>query len=69
MTGGTEESLITQSMFWKTLLPNQKLSMDNIHRFEDQLQNIGPVSHVRLNIIPDGGVSRLRLVTVGKISR
>ncbi|MBL4740519.1 MAG: allantoicase [Sneathiella sp.] len=67
VTGGTEESLITQSMFWKTLLPNQKLSMDNIHRFEKELQDIGPVSHVRLNIIPDGGVSRLRLF--GKVSR
>ena len=67
VTGGTEASLITQSMFWKTLLPNQKLSMDNIHRFEKELQDIGPVSHVRLNIIPDGGVSRLRLF--GKISR
>jgi len=67
VTGGTEESLVTQSMFWKTLLPNQKLSMDNIHRFEKELQDIGPVSHVRLNIIPDGGVSRLRLF--GKISR
>lgn len=67
VTGGTEESLITQSMFWKTLLPNQKLSMDNIHRFEQEIQDIGPISHVRLNIIPDGGVSRLRLF--GKISR
>ncbi|MZR31324.1 allantoicase [Sneathiella litorea] len=61
VTGGTEESLVTQSMFWKTLLPEQKLSMDAIHTFESELENIGPISHVRLNIIPDGGISRLRL--------
>lgn len=67
VTGGTEQSLITQSMFWKTLLPEQKLSMDAIHRFEAEIQNIGPISHVRLNIIPDGGISRLRLF--GKIHR
>ncbi len=67
VTGGTEQSLITQSMFWKTLLPAQKLSMDAIHRFEDDVQDIGPISHVRLNIIPDGGISRLRLF--GKIHR
>ncbi|CAI7569177.1 unnamed protein product [Penicillium palitans] len=42
VTGGTEQSLITQSMFW----PVQKL---------------GAITHIRFNIIPDGGVSRLRL--------
>ncbi len=67
VTGGTDDSLVTQSMFWKTLLPEQKLSMDAIHSFENEVLALGPVSHVRLNIIPDGGVSRLRLF--GKISR
>ena len=67
VTGGTEQSLVTQSMFWKTLLPEQPLSMDAIHAFEKEVVDIGPVSHVRLNIIPDGGVSRLRLF--GRIAR
>lgn len=59
---GTDESIITQSMFWDELLPQQKLSADNIHFFEqDQFKNLGPVTHVRLNIYPDGGVSRLRI--------
>lgn len=58
---GTDESLVTQSMFWKTLLPEQKMQMDHIHRFESEVLDIGPITHVRLNIIPDGGVSRLRL--------
>jgi len=61
VTGGTEDSLVTQAMFWRTLLPEQKLEMNRIHRFERELVDIGPISHVRLNIIPDGGVSRLRL--------
>ncbi len=67
VSGGTEQSLITQSMFWPTLLPEQKLEMDAIHNFKDQVQKIGPVSHVRLNIFPDGGVSRLRLY--GRIAK
>jgi allantoicase len=67
VTAGTDESLVTQSMFWKTLLPEQKLSMDAVHKFDSDIQSIGPVSHVRLNIIPDGGISRLRLF--GNISR
>ncbi len=61
VSGGTEDSLVTQSMFWAELLPPQALSMDAVHRFESQIADIGPVTHVRLNIIPDGGVSRLRV--------
>lgn len=67
VSGGTDQSLITQSMFWKTLLPEQKLSMDAIHTFEKEVVDIGAVTHVRLNIFPDGGISRLRLF--GKISK
>lgn len=59
--GGTVDSIITQSMFWPDLLPASKLEMDNIHEFAETIQAIGPVSHVRLNLFPDGGVSRLRL--------
>jgi len=58
--GGTDSSLVTQSMFWPTLLGEQKLQMDKQHFFEAELAAIGPVTHLRLNIIPDGGVSRLR---------
>ena len=32
--------------------------------FADQLADVGPVRFVRLNIFPDGGVSRLRLMGV-----
>ena len=61
VAGGTEDSLATQAMFWR-VLPEQKLEMDRIHRFEREVVDLGPVSHVRLNIVPDGGVSRLRLL-------
>ncbi|MCB1890466.1 MAG: allantoicase [Rhodocyclaceae bacterium] len=59
--GGTDQSLITQAMFWPPLLAEQKLEMDAIHRFSEGIAELGPVTHVRFNIIPDGGVSRLRL--------
>ena len=57
----TDELLTAQSMFWPLLLPEQKLEMDREHVFSQELVDLGPVSHVRLNIIPDGGVSWLRL--------
>jgi allantoicase len=46
---------------WKDLLPRTALQPDTRHLFEDELQPIGDVTHVRLNIFPDGGVARLRL--------
>jgi allantoicase len=43
-------------------LPEKKLSMDAVHDFSSaDLVSTNRVSHVRLNIFPDGGVSRLRL--------
>jgi allantoicase len=60
--GGTDNSLVTQAMFWPVLLDEQKLQMDKQHFYEGpQIAALGPVTHVRLNIIPDGGVSRLRV--------
>jgi allantoicase len=56
-----------KSQDWPELLPQQKLKMDTQHLFEDELNDLGVVSHVRLSIFPDGGVSRLRLF--GKPSR
>jgi allantoicase len=59
--GGTADSLVTQSMFWPVLLPECSLQMDRLHDFAAEIADLGPVTHVRFNIIPDGGVSRLRL--------
>lgn len=59
--GGTDEQVETQSLFWKELLPAQKLEMHQQHHFSEQICALGPISHVRLNIFPDGGISRLRL--------
>ena len=44
---------------WSTILAQQKLGADNEHEFAIDNKNV--FSHVRLNIFPDGGISRLRL--------
>lgn len=59
--GGTDQSVVTQSMFWRVLLPEQKLQADRLHSFERDLADLGSVSHLRFNVIPDGGVNRLRV--------
>ena len=59
---GTDETLATQAMFWPTLLNESPLKADAIHTFESRdLASLGPVSHIRLNIHPDGGISRFRV--------
>ena len=50
-----------ESRDWPTLLGEEKLSMDTQHTFSDEVSEVGIVSHIRLSIFPDGGVSRLRL--------
>lgn len=50
---------------WKTILPKQKLQADHIHEFTNDILSHEPVTHVRLCMFPDGGISRLRLF--GKI--
>ncbi|MDN3676772.1 allantoicase [Flavobacterium paronense] len=52
---------------WQTLLPQQKLSADNEHEYVKEINTHNAITHVRLNIFPDGGISRLRLF--GKISK
>ncbi len=45
---------------WKELLPRTKLKANHRHSLKVGL-SAGPASHVRFNIYPDGGVSRLRI--------
>ncbi|PCI48421.1 MAG: allantoicase [Alphaproteobacteria bacterium] len=61
-----DQTLVRKSQKWDILLPEQKLQMDQEHFFKTEIKDIGPVTHIRLNIIPDGGISRLRLF--GKIT-
>ncbi|MGD9483155.1 allantoicase [Streptomyces sp. TRM70308] len=44
---------------WVELLPRTRLQPDTVHRF--LLREAPAVTHVRLDIFPDGGISRLRL--------
>ena len=46
---------------WRELLARTKLKADNRHFYELELASGNACTHVRLNIYPDGGVSRLRL--------
>jgi len=60
--GSDLDSLLKESAEWPELLPAVPLAADTVHRFRSELTDLGTVTHVRLAIDPDGGVSRLRLL-------
>ncbi len=48
---------------WTQLLGETKMKADSNHVFKGDLQNLSqPYTHIRLNIFPDGGISRLRVL-------
>jgi allantoicase len=55
------ENLTDLSVNWKSVLPRTKLQAHTRHFFETEILDAGVVSHLRFNIFPDGGVSRLRV--------
>jgi allantoicase len=61
LRGEWDGHVVSQSLYWQSLLEPQFLKADSEHRFQAVLRDIGPVSHVRVNIHPDGGLSRVRL--------
>jgi allantoicase len=58
--GSTAGAVASASQAWKHVLPPTKLKANHQHIL-NHLQDIGPSTHVRFNIYPDGGVSRLRV--------
>jgi allantoicase len=63
---GTVDGLSWMDVGWTEILPRTELKGHSRHIFRSELKPVESASHVRLNIYPDGGVSRLRVW--GKIS-
>ena len=57
----SDDDVVNDKVEWSLLLPQEKLSADKEHEFIRNINCPNSVTHVRLNIFPDGGVSRLRL--------
>jgi len=55
------EKLTDLSLPWNSILPRTKLQAHTRHLFEQELLDSDTASHLRFNIFPDGGVSRLRV--------
>lgn len=55
------DGMTMHNIQWKELLPRTALKASTRHFFDKELHRVGSATHVRLNIFPDGGVSRLRV--------
>ena len=56
-----DDNAYFDALDWRELLPSSKLQAHTRHTFVDEIKDCGVITHVRFNIFPDGGVSRLRL--------
>lgn len=59
--GQSIDALNWSDFEWTSVLEEHKLQAHRQHYFEDEILEHGPFTHVRMNIFPDGGVSRLRV--------
>ncbi|MDE0308639.1 MAG: allantoicase [Acidiferrobacterales bacterium] len=58
--GASQEYLANNSDHWMTLLPDAALQADKSHEFKKDIKQTGDVTHLKLEIYPDGGVGRFR---------
>ena len=59
----TDQLITTSAMFWPELLPRSPMKGHHEHVFEQEaLTRPDPVTHVRVNMFPDGGISRVRIL-------
>jgi len=57
----TTNQLQWENLVWNEILPKVKLKAHSRHFFQKELKQSRVATHVRLNIYPDGGISRLRV--------
>jgi len=60
--GASLTELVAPEFEWTPLLGETALSAHTRHFFRDELSAVGPATHVRLSIYPDGGISRMRVL-------
>jgi allantoicase len=56
---------------WRAVLPRAKLKADLQHYFDvasGTLTDVGPITHLRVSMFPDGGISRVRAFGMRQVS-
>ena len=53
--------IVNSSTKWKYLLKDAKLSSNKVHIFKNSLMKKDKINFIKINIFPDGGISRFRI--------
>ncbi len=53
--------IVKSSSNWKYLLKKSKLSANKTHTFKNIMMKKDKINHIKINIFPDGGISRLKI--------
>ena len=57
----SSKAVVDKSKKWKLLLNKVKLYAHKKHNFKNKLMKNKKVNYIRINIFPDGGISRFRV--------
>ena len=57
----SENNIVKKSKIWNLLLNKVKLHAHKKHNFKNKLMKNKKVNYIRINIFPDGGISRIRV--------
>ena len=60
-TSKSSKQIVNSSSNWKYLLKDAKLSSNKVHIFKNNLMKKEKINHIKINIFPDGGISRFRI--------
>ena len=57
----SSRSIVNKSKKWKLLLNKVKLHAHKKHNFKNKLMKNKKINYIKINIFPDGGISRIRV--------
>jgi len=59
------KKIVKQSNKWKLILNKSNLSANKSHKFKNKFMKNDKINYVKINIFPDGGISRFRMYGKG----
>ena len=57
----SSKNIVDKSKNWKLLLNKAKLRAHKKHNFQNKLMKNKKINYIKINIFPDGGISRIRV--------
>jgi len=57
----SSKNIVKKSKRWKLLLNKTKLYAHKKHNFKNKIMRNKKINYIRINIFPDGGISRVRI--------